>query len=208
MRSVVTTPTIGEARLRRSFARIGWLSTGATAIVGVTMILAPGAIGWLIAFGFVSVGTALLCLGPPYAREGKPSRARIALLNVAGAVGVAMTLAVGPVVAFGVVYLSYVTVVLTMARWPASEWRGSARHQRGRGPLGAALAVAGTVWAMLSVVGVGIVASDSLAVQIAVGAGAWLAAFGSWIWIALTYAGRLPARKRAGAGGDPSPTAQ
>jgi hypothetical protein len=164
------------------------------------MILAPGEIGWLIAFACVSGGTALLCLGAPYTREGKPSRARIAVLNVAGAAGVVMTLVIDPVVALGVVYLSYVLVVLAMVRWPAREWLAGRRGGGlGRGPVGATVAGAGTVWAMLALVGVGIVATDSVAVQIVVVIAAWAVTFGCWIWIALIYAGRLPRTSRADA---------
>lgn len=176
------------------------MSAGATAIVGVTMVIAPGEIGWLLTFAFVSGGTALLFLGAPHARAGKPSRARIAVLNAAGAAGLVMTLVIDPVVAIGVAYLSYVIVVLAMARWPPSEWLAGRRDDRfGRGPIGATVAAGGTVWAMLAMAGVGFAASDSLAVQILVATAAWVATFGSWIWIALIYAGRMPRVRRADA---------
>ena len=136
----------------RPFALVGWVAAVAALVGGggATALALRGAdhdvVGVLVLVALVSIAGATHLVGAPFARSGKPSLARIALLFVASFSGAVLTVLVASVVALGVGCVSHATALAALRRWPPDEWLELPSRERiGRIPIGGALAAAGTL---------------------------------------------------------------
>jgi hypothetical protein len=103
------------ARGRQLLGRVGWAAAAFAVLTAAGAAVLPDVAGVLVLAALVSTGTAVLFLGGPTARTGTPARLAIAILLVAAAAGVALAVAVEPVILVGVVYLAYVGALLIRA---------------------------------------------------------------------------------------------
>jgi hypothetical protein len=180
-------------RIHRAFATVGWLAA-AGALAGVVLaIMAPDAAQAAALDILVGGSVAVLFVGAPFGRSGRPSRLRIAVLYALALSGLVFTFVLGPLVAIGVVVVAYVIVLVAMARWRPSDWQTIPPLKRiGRIPPGTPATTGGTVVALLAVTEAGYELFQGQGPRFAVVAVAGCAAILSWLWIAFTYAGIGP----------------
>jgi hypothetical protein len=177
-------------------AKAGWLCAAAAALAGGGAIAVPDHAGELAVAALVAGGSAVMVLGAPFARAGKPAGWRIALLFAVAVAATVLTVALDAVLAVAVVYLSYVLVTLAMARWPPSEWlQRDVRIRMSRPPAGGLVAVAGSVPAYFALIVAIARTTDPGATRFALVAALTLVMTGVWVRIATAYSGRRVIRR-------------
>ena len=176
-----------DPRVRRAFAWSGW-AAAAVAVTAAAFAVRDAA-GVLVLTALFTGGLAVLHTGAPFARSGKPSALRIALLFAAAPAGVVLTVAVGPVVALGVVFLAYAIGVLATSRWPPDAALQVDVSRRAPPPAGAVVAMLGALPAFFAAIAVSVDVVDSQPLGIALSALAGLASARWCLRIVAAYAG-------------------
>jgi hypothetical protein len=186
------------ARVHASFALAGWLAAAA-ALAGVAaLIVARDEAQAAVMAILVGAALAVLFLGAPFARAGRPSRLRLVLLYGLALPGMVLTFALGPLVAIGVVAVAYVIIAVALARWPPRDWQKIPPLKRiGRVPPGTATTTGGTLVALVAVTAAGFDVVHGRGPRFGVTALAGGATIACWLWLAFKYAGIGAARARS-----------
>lgn len=144
--------------------------------------------------GLVLLALGIVLAGAPFARAGKPSLLRIVALFLAGAGGLVLMRELSMVVVIGVVGVSYAIVVMSLYRWPPSEWLArDERVRMTRLPAGGVVATLGSLYGFLGLIGLAADLTGAVRVLVMVLVG--LATLAVWARLASVYAGPGPSRR-------------
>jgi hypothetical protein len=174
-------------------SQFGWFMAAAALLCGVGAVLVrddaeTAGVALMATLWFVT--SAALYVGAPYAREGRPSGWRIAVLFVAALSGVVAVAAVDWIVVLSVLWASYAIGRLAVARWPPEP----GEHPVPRPAVGFIVAAFGPLLAFAALLAIIADVTDARGLQLALGAVVAVVMMQSLMRIRAVYVGRPAAR--------------
>jgi hypothetical protein len=146
------------------------------------------AMGVCLAAGILLLARGVQYAGTPFGATGRPPSAKLAVLYAAGILALGLEALVHPILCIAALEASYGIVVLSLRRWPPSEWLQRTDEDRaGQRAPGLACAIGGTFVGWFALLGVIVAVSDSRVVQVPLGILLTVLAIAVWIRIAWSY---------------------